>query len=114
MPSQIITPPDHIPSRNNILIINAHVDQLTTLVLWLKTVHDSYDIHVWHSHMEDALNWVFNVAQQADVILASDQNSSEIPAEFLDLFQNHIVWFGPGTEFSDVIQYFLSNKELKV
>jgi hypothetical protein len=64
--------------------------------------------------MEDALNWVFNVAQQADVILASEQNKNEIPTELLDLFQNHIVWFGLGTEFSDVIQYFLSNKELKV
>lgn len=114
MSSQIVTPPDHIPSRNNILIINASSDQLTTLVLWLKTIHDSYDIHVWHNYMEDSLNWVFNVAQQADVILASDQNKSEIPPELLNLFQDHIVWFGPGTEFSDVIQYFLSKKELKV
>jgi hypothetical protein len=114
MPSQIITPPDHIPSRNNILIINAGLDQLATLVLWLKTIHDNYDVHVWHSQMDDSLNWVFNVAQQADVILASAVNKNEIPTDLLDLFQNHIVWFGPGTEFSDVIQYFLSKKELKV
>lgn len=110
MSSQIVTPPDHIPSRNNILIINASSDQLTTLVLWLKTIHDSYDVHVWHSQMEDSSNWVFAVAQQADVILASKQNKKEIPTELLNLFQNHIVWFGPETEFLDVIQYFLLKK----
>lgn len=114
MPSQIITPPDHIPSHNNVLIINAGLDQLSTLLLWLKTIHDSYNVHVWHSQMEDSSNWLFDVAQQADVILASGHNKKEIPTKLLDLFQNHIVWFGPGTEFLDVIQYFLSRKELKV
>ena len=48
MPSQFITPPDHLPTKQNILIINALETELATLVLWLKTVSDEYDIHLYH------------------------------------------------------------------
>ena len=112
MSSQIVTAPDHIPCRDNILIINAHTEHLTTLVLWLKTVREEYTIHVWHEGMTETLDWAQKVAGQAEVILA--HNGDPIPESLLSLFKDNIVWFGSGTENHDLIHYFLKKQELEV
>lgn len=112
MSSQIVTAPDHIPCRDNLLIINAHTEHLATLVLWLKTVRDQYTIHVWHEGMTETLDWVQKVARQAEVILAHKGN--HVPDLLLSEFNDSIVWFGTGTENADLIHYFLKKQELEV
>lgn len=112
MSSQIVTSPDHIPCRGNLLIINAHTEHLATLVLWLKTVRDQYTIHVWHEGMKETLDWVHQVANQAEVILA--HIGDPIPESLMANYKDHIIWFGPGTENPDPIHYFLKKQELEV
>jgi hypothetical protein len=112
MNSRFITPPDHLPTEKNILIINALDTQLATLALWLKTVSDCYDIHLYHSQMPSS-NWIIDVIAQADRILVS---KPEIPAlslavqELLDANNQRIVYFGTNTDYPDLIQYFLINR----
>jgi hypothetical protein len=112
MSSRIVTAPDHIPVTGNILIINAHTDQLATLVLWLKTVREQYTIHVWHKGMPDCLGWAQKVADQASIILAHKNDS--IPTPLLSFCGNRITWFGPEAEHADLIHYFLKKQELEV
>jgi hypothetical protein len=112
MSSQIVTAPDHIPSRGNILIINAYTEQLATLVLWLKTVRDQYTIHVWHQEMPNSIGWAQQVADQAEIILAHKDNS--IPKELLAYCGDRIIWFGKNTENHDLIHYFLEKQKLEV
>lgn len=114
MPSRFVTPPDHIKTKENILIINATSDDLTTLVLWLKTVPDSFDIHLYHSQMSDN-NWAFDVAETASTILVSQDNIPDLNPEMvkmLDAVKERVVYFGSMTDYPDLIQFFLTKKEL--
>ena len=115
MPSQFITPPDHLPTKQNILIINALETELATLVLWLKTVPDEYDIHLYHSKMSDP-NWVVTVAQQAHTILVSTVEELLTPrlTQVLVERTDSVIKFGLNADFLDLIQFFLSTKESTV
>lgn len=112
MPSQLITSPDIVAGQNNILIINANREQLTTLVLWLKTQSESYNVYVWHQGMNDDLGWVQNVSDRSEVILV-DKNST-VPQLLLNYFDTRVTWFGQDTEYQDLIHYFLKKQELEV
>jgi len=116
MPSQFITPPDHLPTKQNILIINALETELATLVLWLKTVSDEYDIHLYHSKMPET-DWVVAVAQQAHTILLSNIEESTLTPSLTQALADRndaVVRFGPSADFLDLIQFFLSTKESAV
>lgn len=113
MPSQIITPPDHIPSKGNILIINALENELSTLVLWLKTVSEEYNIHIYHSDMKDDLVWVVDVAESAEYVLSSKMDHQRVHARLQEVFMRSpekLQFFGPNTEFTDLIQFFLTKR----
>lgn len=112
MLSRIVTAPDHIPDKGNILLLNAHTEHLTTLVLWLKTIRDQYTIHIWHEGMPDSLGWAQQVAYQADIILA--HNGDNLPEQLLSACGDKIIWFGNGTENYDLIHYFLKLQEATV
>lgn len=116
MPSRIVTPPDHLPTKKNILIINALDTELATLVLWLKTVPDEYDIHLYHSQMpEDA--WVKTAIDCAAQVLVSQPEVPALNAVVKDLINannSRIIYFGKNTEYPDLIQYFLANQQLQV
>ena len=116
MTSQFITPPDHLPTKQNVLIINALETELATLVLWLKTVPDAYDIHLYHSKMPET-NWVVNVAQKAHTIMLSNIEESTLPPLLTDALIERgdaVVRFGPNANFLDPIQIFLNNTESNV
>jgi len=116
MPSQFITPPDHLPTKHNILIINALETELATLVLWLKTVADEYDIHLYHSKMPET-DWVVDVANKAHTIMLSNIEESTLSpmlATALIARRDAVVRFGPNADFLDPIQIFLSIKESNV
>ena len=114
MSSRLITPPDHIKTKQNILVINAVQNDLATLVLWLKTIPDQYDIHLYHNQMPET-DWAKLVAETAETILVSKVNSTNLNKEIADMlgyFEDRLVYFGPGTDFPDLIQFFLTKKEL--
>lgn len=116
MTSRIITPPDHLPTKKNILVINAVDHELTTLILWLKTVPDQYDIHVFHSQMPDS-DWALKTIIDANQILVSRPEMPTLSMAIKDLLevnQDRIIYFGQDTEYPDLIQYFLQNRELQV
>lgn len=114
MPSRIITPPDHVGTKQNILVINATQNDLTTLILWLKTIPDQFDIHVYHNQMPDT-EWTLTVAETAATILVSKPNQPDLKpeiAKMIEFFSNRVVFFGINTDYPDLIQYFLTKKEL--
>jgi hypothetical protein len=116
MPSQFITPPDHLPSKKNILIINALETELATLVLWLKTVPDEYDIHLFHNDMPE-IDWVIKVAKQAEHIVLSGIEESMMDKKLKEVVQEQkesVSRFGPGSEYADLIHFFLTNKQSTV
>ena len=103
MSSQLITPPDFIAGPNSILVLDASEIELTSVILWLKTVPHSYDIHLYSSNTED-VKWLTNVLQYTKTVLSSRlrTNLSE------DIVRNiKTIEYGPDTEYQDLLQYFL-------
>ena len=116
MPSQFITPPDHLPSKQNILIVNALESELATLVLWLKTVSFEYDIHLFHNEMTET-DWVVDVAKQAKHIVIAKVDEDRMHNDLKQVIQDRaecVSRFGANTDYADLIQYFLTNKDLMV
>jgi len=114
MASRIITPPDQIKSKQNFLVINAVQEELATLVLWLKTVPDRFDLHLYHSQMPDT-EWALSIAETAETILVSKNYQSDLEPriqQMLDSLNNRVVYFGANTEYPDLIHFFLTKKEL--
>lgn len=113
MVSRIITPPDHIKSKQSFLIVNAVQEELATLVLWLKTVPDNFDMHVYHSQMPE-LDWAMTVSQTVETILVSKPNYTDLDPNLIKLFKSssRVVHFGSGTEYPDLIHFFLTKNEL--
>jgi len=116
MPSQFITPPDHLPSKQNILIVNALESELATLVLWLKTVPDEYDIHLFHNEMPET-DWVVDVAKQAKHIVIAKIDEDRMHDSLKEVIQDRVESvsrFGANADYADLIQFFLTNKQLTV
>ena len=116
MPSQFITPPDHLPSKQNILIVNALESELATLVLWLKTVPDEYNIHLFHNEMPET-DWVVEVAKQATHIVMAKIDEDRMHNSLKEVVYNRaecVSRFGPNADYADLIQFFLTNKQLTV
>lgn len=111
MSSRIITPPDNYFTANSYLIINAQDEHIDTLVLWLKTVPETYDIHLWHLYMPDTEIWALQAVLKTTVVLVNN--------EFIDYMSSAMrkqlsrinpVLFGKGTKYKEVIHYFLTNR----
>lgn len=116
MPSQFITPPDHLPTKHNILILNALETELSTLVLWLKTVPEEYNIHLFHNEMPET-DWAVQVAKQAQYIVSSSIEEPAVNHELKQVLQDRadcVARFGANTEYTDLIQFFLTNKQSMV
>jgi len=113
MPSQLITPPDRIHSKHAFLIINAIDTSIETLVLWLQTVHDEYDLHLYHSKMITYHDWAIQIAEWVPKILVEINHTKYINARLqtvIDRRSDSVTYFGPGTEYSELVQYFLRNR----
>jgi hypothetical protein len=116
MPSQFITPPDHLPSKQNILIVNALESELATLVLWLKTVSDEYNIHLFHNEMPET-DWAVAVAEQAEHIVIAKIDEDRMHDSLKEVIKDRaecVSRFGADTDYADLIQFFLTNKQLMV
>jgi hypothetical protein len=115
MSSQIITPPDHLPTKGNIVILNALEQELATLVMWLKTVPEEYNIHIYHSGMVNELEWILKVCRQADFVVLSNLDAESLDEKIIDLLstekKGQIFTFGPNAQYTDLIQFFLDRKE---
>lgn len=113
MPSQLITPPDRIQSNHSYLIINAIDTSVDTLVLWLQTVPDEYDIHLYHSDMITYHDWAVQVAEWVPKILVEANYVKylvERLQQVLDRRPDAVVHFGPGSAYPELVQYFLKNR----
>ena len=113
MVSRIITPPDHIKSNQSFLVINAVQEELATLVLWMKTIAEPFDVHLYHSQMSET-DWALEVAETAETILVSKPNSARLDPRIAQILESNsrVVYFGNGTEYPDLIHFFLTKNEL--
>lgn len=116
MPSQIITPPDHLPTPGNIVILNAIEQELATLVMWLKTVPEEFNIHIFHNGMVDDVDWAAKVCEQADFVILSNLDADKLDQRVIDVLSSNdrkcqLFSFGPNAQYTDLIQFFLDRKE---
>jgi len=112
MSSQIITPPDRIFGPESYLVINAIDTEIDTLVLWLKTVPEKYNIHLWHVQMQDTEMWLYQVISAVEHVLVNkkyEQHLAPNVRRILDRKSNRS-YFGPDTENQELIHWFLRNR----
>lgn len=113
MPSQLITPPDRIISPHSYLIVNAIDTSVDTLVLWLRTVPEEYDIHLYHSEMITYHDWAVQVAEVVPRILVEKTHVKYLAdrlQQVLEKRSSAVTEFGPGSSYPELVQYFLKNR----
>lgn len=114
MTSRFITPPDQLLDGNSALIMNALETELAALLLWLKTVDHSYDIHLYHSKMPET-DWALDIAKKCKFIAVSKIEESYLNQQIQDIlveFKDKVVRFGPSAEYDDLVQLFLAKSSL--
>jgi hypothetical protein len=108
MAGRLITPPDIISGEHSILLLDPSEIELTSLIFWLKTVPDHYDVHVYYNAMNNE-EWLGKVLQGVKLVLKSQSQ--------INLFQklcfDNVVEYGPDTENQDLLQYFLKKHLLE-
>lgn len=112
MSSRIITPPDKFLTARSFLVINAIDTEIDTLVLWLKTVPETYDIHLWHVQMPDTEMWLYQVINGVQHVLINKKYQQHLPpnsSKILDR-KTQKSYFGPDTENLELIHWFLRNR----
>ena len=105
--------PDQIKSDDSMLIINALDNELETLILWLKTVDFDPDIHLYHALLPQA-SWAVEVANSVNNILLSTRYKDLLDSSILEVLSLHkskVTTFGPGSDYTDLLQYFLKTND---
>jgi len=112
MSSRIITPPDKFLTAKSYLIINAIDTEIDTLVLWLKTVPEVYDIHLWHQQMLDTEMWLAQVINGCQYVLINKKFQRFLPPNAVRALErkDNKDYFGADTEYNDLIQWFLTKR----
>jgi hypothetical protein len=115
MPSQIITPPDVILSDRSVLLINALDNEVENLILFLRTIPQEYDIHLYHVEMFDDQDWVKNLVAKVKHIGLNYKYQRFIEswlAELVHQRADSTTSYGDDTPCPDLITLFtnLSNK----
>lgn len=112
MSSQIITPPDKVLSKQSYLVINAIDTEIDTLVLWLKTISEQYDIHLWHSQMIDSELWLYHVISGVEHVLVNKKFENYLPPNLRRILdrKSNLSYFGPDTVNLELIHWFLRNR----
>lgn len=116
MTSRFITPPDQLIEGNSVLIINALETELAALLLWLKTVEHSFDIHLYHNKMPES-EWAIDVAKKCKFIVVSKVEESYLNHEIQNILfelKDKVVRFGPSAEYDDLVQLFLARSSLSI
>lgn len=112
MSSQLITPPDQIDSGDAYLIINAVDEEIECLILWLKTVVDNYDIHLYNTNMPDT-EWACSLASKVKHILVNDKYTDLLDARLhriLDMRPESVFFIGNNQKFKAPVEYFILNR----
>lgn len=107
MPSNLITPPDIIHSNESILIINAIDSSIELLTLWLRSVPENYDVHLYHSEMKES-TWVLELANWIPILLVEQNHIKYCLPDLQAIFhrRTHAVhYFGPGTKYPELVNY---------
>lgn len=111
MSSRIITPPDNYFTDRSYLIINAKDGDIDTLVLWLKTVPETYDIHLWHIYMPDTEMWAMQSIIKVQTLLVNLEFVDHLPGMIKrQLDRKQPIFFGPNSDHQELIHYFLRNR----
>lgn len=111
MTSRLITPPDKLKSPGNFLILNAVDEDVDQLIMYLKTCARTYDIHLYHSGMEDALAWVRDLAREVDTVIINEKYYKvldETLRDILDIRYTTVVMYGEDTAYNELVDYFIS------
>jgi hypothetical protein len=111
MTSRLITPPDKLRSANNFLVCNAIDEDVDKLVMYLKTCPRTYDIHLYHSGMESALDWVRDLAREVTTVIINEKFYAVLDSklqDILELRRQSIVFYGESTDHLNLVDYFIS------
>lgn len=114
MTTKFITPPDQYLDRTSVLIMNALETELATLLLWLKTVEYSFNIHLYHSKMPET-DWAIDTAKKCKFVVVSKVEESYFNQEIQDVLfdiKDKVFRFGPSAEYDDLVQLFLAKSSL--
>lgn len=113
MPSYLITPPDRRHSAQSYLIINALDSSINTVKLWLQSVPEEYDLHLYHSEMTTYHDWAVQIAEWVPKILIEKNHIKYMIPRLQEVAkrrQNVVAYFGPDSEYPELVQYFLKNR----
>lgn len=110
--SRIITPPNKFFTEISCLVINALDNDVDLLVLWLKTVPEKFDVHLWHLYMSDTDFWLLETIQRVKFVLVNQQFEENLSYQIRNQLErrDHIHYFGPNTENQDLVQFFIRNR----
>lgn len=113
MTSRLITPPEKFNNENSYLIINALDAELHTLVYWLKTVPDEYDLYFYHDQMPEKL-WPEDLAYSVKKVLVNKEYVDDLHDGLkyvLNDVKDRVVYFGLNTEYPLLLKYFLEESK---
>ena len=109
MNSQLITFPDQIRSDHSILLINSLDREVENLVVYLKISPITFDIHFYHSYMNDYEQvWAHSVSKFAKIILVNKDYCNIMTKDMRETCESNSVtrYYGSGTNFAEPVDFF--------
>lgn len=112
-PSRLITPPDKFYTDYSYLIINAIDTDIDLVALWLRTVPENYDIHLYHVEMKNDYSWFLETVMKVKFVLVNTEFYEHIGAEgkFILTNRSNVIFFGNDTPYKDLVQFFIQNRQ---
>jgi len=113
-PSRLITPPDKFFTDYSYLIINAIDTDIDLVALWLRTVPESYDLHLYHVEMkDDYYSWLLETVMKVKFVLINTEFYEHIGSEAKFIINNrqNTIFFGKDTAYRDLVQFFIQNRQ---
>ena len=111
--SRLITPPDKFYTDYSYLIINAIDTDIDLVALWLRTVPESYDLHLYHVEMKDDYSWLLETVMKVKFVLINTEFYEHIGSEAKFIINNrqNTIFFGKDTAYRDLVQFFIQNRQ---
>ena len=111
--SRLITPPDKFYTDYSYLIINAIDTDIDLVALWLRTVPENYDIHLYHIEMPDSYSWLLETIMKVKFVLVNTEFYEHLgpEAQFVIKNRSNTIFFGNNTPYKDLVQFFIQNRQ---
>lgn len=106
--SKVITPPDIIIEPPVYLIINAPIEDVQMIGVWLQIEEKNYTIHLYHEGMDNRA-WLLEAASISNNILFFKPNLNTDTLQTIINFVAKIIWFGPEEKYARALDFFVHN-----